>query len=154
MVLEEISILYIIVIVVLFIADFLTGSLRGKRKRELSSKDGKKGFVFFILTLIGFVLFEGIGYTIDLAIARIIGHPPMLTAQFVLCTLLFIYYCWIQGLSLAENFVDLGYPVPTIIKKYLKTNNTDDRADDLVKAINVISENKDKIEEIKEILKK
>lgn len=151
---EEINIFYLIIATILFFVDFITGATRGKREKELSSKDGKKGFIFFILTMLGFVIFEGIGISIDLAIFHSTGYKSPITAQFIFGTLLFLYYCWIQGLSIAENFVDLGYPVPTSIKKYLKTNSNEDRADDLAKAINVLTENKDKLEEIKEILKK
>lgn len=155
MLFEKLVILFLIVTLILFVADFITGSIRSAKKdKGLSSKAAKKGFFFFIGTLTGYLLLEAVGLTIDVYIEKVIGHMPAVTAQLVLVSMLFVYYVYIQMLSIAENMVDLGYPVPAIVKKYLKTNNDDDRADDLVKALNIVSENKDKINEIMEILKR
>lgn len=151
---ETIFILYLIVTIILFVGDFLTGTIRSAKRKELTSKAGKKGFFFFIGTLAGYLLLEAVGFTIDVAIFRVIGHCPSITAQFILVTMLFLYYVYIQLLSIAENLMQLGYPVPKIFKRYLKTNNDDDRADDLINIVKKLTENKDKIDEIIKILKK
>ena len=145
--------LFLFLILLQFIVDFITGIKAAKQKRNLSSKKAKDGFTFFLETLLAFIVAESIGLVGDGAILRILGHGTSVTIQVVLCGLLTAYYSYIQVLSICENLLALGYPIPTVLANYIKNNDDRERADDaleIAKVLIKLNVDKDKIKEILE----
>lgn len=143
--------LFLFLILIQFIADFITGTKAAKRNRNLSSKKAKDGFTFFLQTLLAFVIAESIGLAGDGAILRILGHNTTITVQVVLCGVLTAYYSYIQVLSICENLLALDYPIPTALADYIKKNDDRERADDaleIAKLLVKLNVDKDKIKEI------
>lgn len=145
--------LFLILIILQFVVDFITGTKAAKQKRNLSSKKAKDGFTFFLETLLAFMVAESIGIVGDGTILRILGHNTSVTVQVVLCGLLTAYYSYIQVLSICENLLALDYPIPTSLANYIKHNNDRERADDaleIAKILIKLNVDKDKIKEILE----
>jgi toxin secretion/phage lysis holin len=93
-------------LITLAAADYLTGVLCAFVKKELSSAVGAKGIAkkVFIFTLIG------LGHLLD---------ENLLANGAALRTALIFWYLGNEGVSLVENAVILGVPVPDILKNAL-----------------------------------
>ncbi len=99
------SLLYVLIICVCF--DYISGILRAIVKRKLSSKIGAAGIcrkllIFMIIAL---------GYLFDHAV---IGHGNTLG------TAITIFYICNESISVLENAVDIGLPVPDILKQAIE----------------------------------
>jgi toxin secretion/phage lysis holin len=93
-------------LITLAIADYVTGVICAFIKKELSSEVGAKGIAkkVFIFTLIG------LGHLIDM---------NLLANGSALRTALIFWYLGNEGISLVENAVVLGVPVPDVLKNAL-----------------------------------
>ena len=89
------------------IIDYLTGFMCAISDKKLSSKVGFKGICRKVIIF----LFVGIAHILDL---YVIGTGS------VLRTAIIFFYISNEGISLVENAVHLGLPVPTKIKTVLE----------------------------------
>lgn len=89
------------------IVDYLTGFMCAISDKKLSSKVGFKGICRKVIIF----LFVGIAHILDL---YVIGTGS------VLRTAIIFFYISNEGISLVENAVHLGLPVPTKIKTVLE----------------------------------
>jgi toxin secretion/phage lysis holin len=95
------------VLIAFTVVDYITGVLSAFVRKELSSEIGAKGIVkkVFIFTLVGVA---------NLLDDYLIGGGSALR------TALIFWYIGNEGISLTENAVTLGVPVPTVLKDALK----------------------------------
>ena len=89
------------------IIDYVTGVIIAIINKCLSSEIGFKGLVKKLLILI----FVAIGHIID---TYIIGGTP------VTMTAVMLFYCANEGISIIENAVVLGLPIPKKLKDILE----------------------------------
>lgn len=115
-----------IVLCIFTILDYLTGVTSAILRKELSSEIGFKGLLKKMLIFI----FVGMGNLIDV---HLVGSGE------VVRTAVIFFYLSNEGLSIIENAVEIGLPVPSILKKYLKKVNDDSEAADTAEK----KENKD-----------
>ncbi len=90
--------------------DYLTGVIAALIKKELSSAVGFKGLMKKMLIFI----FVGMANMLDV---HLVGSGQ------VLRTAVIFFYLSNEGLSIAENSVEIGIPVPTALTKFLKKVN-------------------------------
>ncbi|GHV47766.1 hypothetical protein FACS189499_05850 [Clostridia bacterium] len=106
------------VLIAFTVADYVTGVLCAFVRKDLSSEIGAKGIVkkVFIFTLVGVA---------NLLDDYLIGGGSALR------TALIFWYVGNEGISLTENAVILGVPVPSILKDALKQiKNKGDKSDE------------------------
>ena len=95
-------------LVTLVISDYVTGLLRAYHDHELSSRVGRKGITkkFMIFVIVGLA---------NLLDVHIFGGESA-----VLRTAAISFYASNEGLSIVENAIQIGLPVPPKIKEALK----------------------------------
>ena len=99
------GLLYALLIFV--ICDYITGVLCAVSDKKLSSEVGFRGICRKVLIF----LLVGIGNIIDV---QVLGQPG------VLRTAIIFFYLSNEGLSLTENAVHLGLPIPEKLKAVLE----------------------------------
>lgn len=97
----------LIALIVFVVCDYTTGILCAVSDKKLSSAVGFKGICRKVLIFI----LVGIANIIDV---QVLGQPG------VLCTAIIFFYISNEGLSLTENAVHLGLPMPTQLKSVLE----------------------------------
>lgn len=97
----------IIALVVFIIADYLTGVMRAIIEKRLSSEVGFRGICKKVLIFV----MVGIANVLD---TKVIGAPG------VLRTAAIFFYISNEGISLLENAVAVGLPVPEQIREVLE----------------------------------
>ena len=97
----------IIALVVFIVADYLTGVMRATIEKKLSSEVGFRGICKKILIFV----MVGIANVLD---TKVIGVPG------VLRTAAIFFYISNEGISLLENAVAVGLPVPEQIRDVLE----------------------------------
>lgn len=106
---------FVYTLIVLVIADYITGVMCAVADKKLNSTVGFVGIAKKILIF----MLVGIGHIID---SYIIGDGG------VLRTAVIFFYCSNEGVSLLENAAHLGLPVPQKLKDVLAQLH--DRKDD------------------------
>lgn len=96
----------LIVLVTFMVLDYLTGVLRGYINKELSSDVGLKGIARKALIFIVLI--------VAVSLDRLLNSDTWLFR-----TLVCYFYIANEGLSLIENAVNLGVPVPKRLKESL-----------------------------------
>ena len=94
-------------LILFVVCDYITGVMCGAADHKLSSQIGFKG----IFRKIVIFIMVGIGNAIDI---HVLGKPG------VLRTAVIFFYISNEGLSLVENSVHLGLPVPESLKRVLE----------------------------------
>lgn len=96
----------LIVLITFMVLDYMTGVLRGYVNKELSSDIGLKGIarkaVIFIVLIVA------------VSLDRLLN-----TGTWLFRTLICYFYIANEGLSLIENAISLGVPVPNKLKEAL-----------------------------------
>lgn len=96
----------LIVLITFMVLDYMTGVLRGYINKELSSDIGLKGIarkaVIFIVLIVA------------VSLDRLLN-----TGTWLFRTLICYFYIANEGLSLIENAISLGVPVPNKLKEAL-----------------------------------
>lgn len=88
------------------VVDYITGVLRAINEKKVSSRIGAKGITKKILIF----LLVGVGHMLDLELKT--GN--------VLRDAVIFFYISNEGISLLENAVSIGLPVPEKVKEALK----------------------------------
>lgn len=96
----------LIVLVVFMVSDYITGVLRGYINKELSSDIGLKGIARKAVILIVLI--------VAVSLDRLMN-----SGTWVFRTLICYFYIANEGLSLLENAISLGVPVPERLKDAL-----------------------------------
>lgn len=96
------------------IVDYITGVLCGIYKHKLSSEIGFKG----ICKKVFIFLLVGVGHVLDTHVL----HNGDIIRSAICC-----FYISNEGLSILENGIILGLPIPTKIKKVLKQIKGDNK---------------------------
>lgn len=86
--------------------DYLTGMSKAVSEKKLNSKTGVKGF----LRKVALLLVVAFGVQLD----KLVGSQGMIR-NFII-----YYYIAVEGLSILENCVALGIPIPDVIKNTLE----------------------------------
>jgi toxin secretion/phage lysis holin len=94
------------------VTDYITGVLAAWARKELSSEVGAKG----IAKKLTMFIIVGIGHLVDQYMLGDAGSPGGSSA---IRTALIFWYTANEGLSLVENAIDLGVPVPDVLKNAL-----------------------------------
>lgn len=100
----------LIVLCVFSVLDYITGVIAAIIKKELSSETGFKGLMKKMLIFI----FVGMANLLDV---HMIGSGQ------VLRTAVIFFYLSNEGLSIVENAVEIGLPVPAALTEFLKKVN-------------------------------
>jgi len=90
----------------LSVADYITGVMKAWLKKELSSAIGAKG----IFQKVSIFILVGVVHVLD---AEFLGHGDVLREAVI------FFYIANEGLSVLENVVELGVPVPEFLKERL-----------------------------------
>ena len=90
----------------LSVADYITGVMKAWLKKELSSAIGAKG----IFQKVCIFILVGVVHVLD---AEFLGHGDVLREAVI------FFYIANEGLSVLENVVELGVPVPEFLKERL-----------------------------------
>lgn len=93
-------------LIVLMVADYITGVMCAIVDKTLSSEIGFKGIFKKILIFI----LVGIGYVID---------TNLIKNGSILRTTIIFFYCSNEGISVLENASNLGLPLPEKLKEVL-----------------------------------
>ena len=101
-------------LVAMVTADYITGILRAFMDGELSSKVGRKGITKKVMIFV----IVGIANLLDV---HVFGGENA-----VLRTAAISFYASNEGLSILENSVQIGLPVPERLKNALKQLNNDE----------------------------
>ena len=118
-----------LILAVLMIIDYVTGVMKGFVLKKWCSEIGFHG----IAKKVCMFLFVGIANVIDKEMhIELLGHPDVLRDA-VIC-----FYMANEGLSITENAIDLGMPVPDSLKerfmswrnKQLVSKNTPNNEED------------------------
>jgi len=97
------------ILVILFAVDIASGVIRAIGQKELSSNLSWKGMGKKVLTL----LIVALSAQLD----NLLGSAPTLRDATV------VFYCITEALSIVENAVAAGLPVPDAVMKVLKQSN-------------------------------
>lgn len=108
----------LIVLCLFSVLDYLTGIISAIMKKELSSAIGFKGLMKKMLIFI----FVGMANLIDI---HLIGSGQ------VLRTAVIFFYLSNEGLSITENAVEIGIPIPAVLTKFLKKVNEESQKKEL-----------------------
>lgn len=100
----------LIVLCVFSVLDYITGVIAAIIKKELSSETGFKGLLKKMLIF----AFVGMANLLDV---YIVGSGQ------VLRTAVIFFYLSNEGLSIVENAVEIGLPVPAALTGFLKKVN-------------------------------
>lgn len=96
------------------VVDYITGVLRAVNEKKVSSRIGAKGITKKILIF----LLVGVGHMLDLELKT--GN--------ILRDAVIFFYISNEGISLLENAVSIGLPIPEKIKEALKQlHNKEDK---------------------------
>lgn len=99
---------YFFITVILIFFDFLTGVLKSIKLKKTNSSIGLSGLIKHIGVLLSIIIIIGIYY-----------FNENLYTNFSLYTfVVFLYYFY--ALSIVENLVEIGVPIPNFIKNKLK----------------------------------
>ena len=93
-------------LIILVVADYITGVMCAIADKELSSEIGYRGIFKKVLIFI----LVGVGHMID---THLIGDGS------VLRTAVIFFYCSNEGISMLENASRLGLPIPEKLKNVL-----------------------------------
>lgn len=105
----------LIALFVVIILDYVTGLIKAGIKKELSSEIGFKGILKKILIL----MVIAVSHTVD----NVVGSGETWR------NIAIVFYICNEGLSILENCVDCGLPVPDKIKQILKNMEKEDAED-------------------------
>lgn len=97
------------------VIDLVTGLIRAGIQKELSTKESWPGILRKLLMFI----MVGVGHYLD-----------MLMGTDTVRRLVILFYCAHEGLSIVENAVAAGLPVPDIVREILKQLNPSKQPDD------------------------
>lgn len=97
-----------LVLVVVMVADYITGLIKAYTTGELSSKIGIKG----ILKKFGYVILVFVGVVIDYSITYIIPHYEY---NIVFSLMITFWLIINELLSITENLFIIGVPVPKFV---------------------------------------
>ncbi|MBQ7015201.1 MAG: phage holin family protein [Clostridia bacterium] len=100
----------LIVLCIFSIIDYLTGIISAIIQKNLSSAIGFKGLMKKMLMFI----FVGMANLIDI---YLIGSGQVLRSAVI------FFYLSNEGLSITENAVEIGLPIPPVLTKFLKKVN-------------------------------
>lgn len=100
----------IIAMLVFIIIDYITGVIRAIIQKNLSSAIGFKGLLKKVVILI----VVSVGHLVDF---YIIGEGDMIRNACI------FFYLSNEGISILENVVAIGVPVPSILKNILEQLN-------------------------------
>ena len=100
------------VLIYLMIFDYVTGMASAFYHKELSSKVGFKGLFkkFMILVICS------VAYKIDC----------LMNANGMVLNAAYIFYCCNESLSIIENAIELGLPIPNKLKEAIEVLNKED----------------------------
>ncbi|RZI48259.1 phage holin family protein [Lactococcus kimchii] len=104
----------IYVLLAFIVVDYITGVLLAIVRKELSSSIGSKGIVKKIMIF----LLVGIAHIIDIYFVGDHG---------VICTAVIFFYVSNEGISILENAVNLGLPVPEKLRDILANLAKEDK---------------------------
>lgn len=103
-------------LVVLILADFLTGIVYAIMQKNLSSTELRNGIMRKLLVFLAIF----IAYRVDLCIIEANGSPITLWGMTLsIRTLFIVYSCLEEGISLLENLANIGVPFPCWLKDVL-----------------------------------
>lgn len=105
----------LIALFAVIILDYATGLIKAGIKKELSSEIGFKGILKKILIL----MVIAVSHTVD----NVVGSGETWR------NIAIVFYICNEGLSILENCVDCGLPVPDKIKQILKNMEKEDAED-------------------------
>lgn len=97
---------FLYALIILVIADYVTGIMCAIVDKELSSEIGYRGIFKKVLIF----MLVGVGHMID---TNLIGDGS------VLRTAIIFFYCSNEGISMLENASRLGLPIPEKLKEVL-----------------------------------
>ena len=96
----------VLVLITAIAVDYATGMINGILNKKLSSETGLKGFFKKVIL----ILFVAFATQLD----KVIGSDGMIR-NFII-----FYYIATEGLSILENMVAMGVPVPEKVKEILE----------------------------------
>lgn len=97
---------FLYALIALTTMDYLTGVLKAMVRKELSSLVGMKG----IARKITIFVLVGVSHVVD---AQLFGHGEVLRDMVI------FFYLTNEGISIMENAVEIGIPVPGFLKEKL-----------------------------------
>lgn len=108
--------------------DFVTGLYKAIKLKEVSSKKMKHGLFNFCAIIVVMIVAEMGGIFVDLF--GVVPHP-----QLWVCGSVSAYFIIMEAISICENLYDAGFEhIPPMIVKYLKSRDTGEIGDDVIKA--------------------
>lgn len=100
------------ILIYLMVFDYVSGVIAAFNNHELSSEIGFKGLLKKVFILI----ICAVAYKIDL----------LMNANKMLLSAAFIFYCCNEALSIIENAVKMGLPIPEKLRNALKALEEDE----------------------------
>ena len=107
----------ITVMLVVMIADYITGMVKAWYKSELSSRIGLNG----IIKKVGYLVIVGVGMVLDYLLREALHSVGVsVTVEYTVALIVIVWFIINELISILENVSAIGAPMPEFILKLVK----------------------------------
>lgn len=105
------------VMLVVMIADYVTGMVKAWYNAELCSRIGLKG----IIKKVGYLVIVGVGMVVDYLLREALHSVGVsVTVEYTVALIVIVWFIINELISILENVAAIGAPVPEFILKLVK----------------------------------